>query len=605
MTIDNPRVIATPIVSATGTLTSSGQIEDDDSANKFVTADEKTAVTAIEALDTSLNKDKVLRLTGESSFAAGFPPIVEAQINAVETTREEETGTSIDEDPIWYIEGTPTQTILNSFEVNPGPSSSWARAEVADGIPPILGSTTTYTLVSRDNLLFTGVASGTGPSGTTLTEVTNLTLSGYHVYTLVVPSGDPTNPADFPEPSGSRIMVSATGLEDSVKISEENISNLDIRGHTQLDSLLSTLFGGASVSIDHGTTRVEVADGFAYGVDYRDNAATGTPDIDHYIGPNVTVGTQSIAAVIGFSGRPAVDNTLIGIQVSLHTERVGEGALVVVYEAGGVEHDLMHINTERNIEVDVAPAGVERFVNLETAVGDVVLDANSTHWIILEIRRTDEPQATIVPVVVSTASDGTVTTFECNDVDIDLTDISSTLLGISRSQNQIGQVDQWKVIANRDYINHANLARLARDHETDRYCWGYARRLAEADRKKVTLDDGVEIEGRVINTDEPKPELVVHQSTTTSTTGEGSLVSLVQLPVNYGDYNYISITEYDNASLQWRHAQVSTYPFVNSLIGTNDSIRLQGNTAMSWLPGTRTISMVGNVVEIFRVALRD
>lgn len=101
-----------------------------------------------------------------------------------------------------------------------------------------------------------------------------------------------------------------------------------------------------------------------------------------------------------------------------------------------------------------------------------------------------------------------------------------------------------------------------------------------------------------------QPEVVVYQATGKGTSS-GELVASVVLPVNYGDFKYIHVTEYDNSSLQWRHTEIPTEIFTSGNVAGNDNVRLQGNTVMQWTAGTRTLAMNPSAQEIYRVTLKD
>ena len=155
------------------------------------------------------------------------------------------------------------------------------------------------------------------------------------------------------------------------------------------------------------------------------------------------------------------------------------------------------------------------------------------------------------------------------------------------------------------YFIHSELASIL-SNRAIKWCYGIARLQSINTGKSLTesinLAQGSTINGSLISTQ--KSELVVYESVGKGT-GNGELVSSVTLPSNYGDYAYIHVTEYDVSSLQFRHAEIPTYIFTADLVDSNDNVRLQGNTVMSWDSSQRQLSMVGNVQEIFRVSLKD
>lgn len=143
------------------------------------------------------------------------------------------------------------------------------------------------------------------------------------------------------------------------------------------------------------------------------------------------------------------------------------------------------------------------------------------------------------------------------------------------------------------------------DNRATKWVYTLARLLSvtgHAITEVVDLAAGSTIGGVAIGTGSGgvQEDLVVYEATGTAV---GELVSSVALPANYLSYKYVHMTEYDATNLQWRHAEFATA--VLEHVYVNDSIRLQGNTTVSWTVGTRTITMGGSVQEIFRISLKD
>lgn len=148
---------------------------------------------------------------------------------------------------------------------------------------------------------------------------------------------------------------------------------------------------------------------------------------------------------------------------------------------------------------------------------------------------------------------------------------------------------------------------LLRSHTTDKWCFGFARLIEGSDRDKVNfvtelgLPAGSTLGGNPLL----KAEVVVFQATTNDTNAVTGRASAVTLPVDFTDYNYIHVTEYDTATNQWRHSEIATAPFAAGHVGPSDNVRLQGNTVMNWVSASRQLAMNPLVLEIYRLSLKD
>ena len=92
----------------------------------------------------------------------------------------------------------------------------------------------------------------------------------------------------------------------------------------------------------------------------------------------------------------------------------------------------------------------------------------------------------------------------------------------------------------------------------------------------------------------------VFQSTDTSS----NLSNSEQLPSDYASHDLLHITEFISGSPnEWRTATIPIPVLTEGDVGSSDSVRVQGNTDVSWTSGTRTIATVGGGNTIYRIQL--
>ena len=167
----------------------------------------------------------------------------------------------------------------------------------------------------------------------------------------------------------------------------------------------------------------------------------------------------------------------------------------------------------------------------------------------------------------------------------------------------------FKTFAADHYFTHAALAGLLL-HRNEKWAYGLARlqtvNAGHSFTEAVDLATGSTIGGSPLGPGTVQAELVVYEALN-KTTGTDGLVSSVILPANYATYRYVHVTEYDSASLQFRHAEFPTYILSAGLVDANDNVRLQGNTLLQWTAATRTLTMnlAAPVQELLRVTLKD
>ena len=244
-------------------------------------------------------------------------------------------------------------------------------------------------------------------------------------------------------------------------------------------------------------------------------------------------------------------------------------------------------------------ARVDRWVTLTDAGGDYTF--SGTLQFILSMRPViggDGEQTGFLEVVPAATfgTSGTIT--QLNDGDVAIP---------TPLWNAIAVADdvEFRTFAADHYFRHSEIAGFL-GHRNEKWAYGIARlqtnNAGHSITEAVDLASGSTINGVAISTQ--KAESVVYEGTGLGT-GAGELVTSVALPANYGDYAYVHITEYDVASLQFRHSEIPTYIFTSGLVLSNHNVRLQGNTVMSWTAGTRTLAMNPSAQEILRVSLKD
>lgn len=245
-------------------------------------------------------------------------------------------------------------------------------------------------------------------------------------------------------------------------------------------------------------------------------------------------------------------------------------------------------------------ARVDNFLNLTDAGGDYTFTGQQEF--ILSMRPViggDGEQTGYLEVVpAAVGSNGVID--QLNDTNIR---IPTPLWDGIEVADDIG----FKTFVADHYFVHSEVAGLLQ-HRTERWAYGLARlqtvNAGHSITEAVDLASGSTIGGSPIGPGTVQAEVVVYEATGKGT-GAGELVSSVVLPSDYGNYKYIHVTEYDVTNLQFRHAEIPTYIFTAGLVDSNDNVRLQGNTVMSWTAGTRTLAMNPVAQEILRVTLKD
>ena len=158
------------------------------------------------------------------------------------------------------------------------------------------------------------------------------------------------------------------------------------------------------------------------------------------------------------------------------------------------------------------------------------------------------------------------------------------------------------------YLIHRDLSSLLGDRALQ-WVYGLARlrtvATIHAVNEAIDLASGSTLNGVALATASgPLVPNIVYQATGTGT-ATGELVASVVLPSDYTNYDFVHIAEFDNLTTEWRHTDISTVLLNSGLVDSNHSVRLQGDTDMTWTSGTRTLALVGGSQEIALVILFD
>ena len=262
----------------------------------------------------------------------------------------------------------------------------------------------------------------------------------------------------------------------------------------------------------------------------------------------------------------------------------------------------LRVNLSNEIQINTAVGGAETWQSLSSASGNITLSDSVNNSIVMEIVPSGSGYELIADFY-----DGTTYT-EANAIQFTVTGSTGDNLGFARNAVERGQVLEFKAINSPGYLRHSELNTLHRQHFDDKWDFGFARLIAGGSFKEVDFATRVNLPAGSMMGGENlvKPESIVYEATSKTasvTPGDGGLVSTVDLPVDYTDFKYVHVTEYDDASKQWRHTEFPVS--ILALVTAGDDVRLQGNTTMAWVSATRSLTLSGGALEIFRVSLKD
>lgn len=399
-----------------------------------------------------------------------------------------------------------------------------------------------------------------------------------------------------------------TGLADSVKVSTENLSNIDTGGTSPFATTISALLSGSSVTTDHQDDQVVFNSGFSYAVDYRDNAQGDVNDDTHYNTNGVTITGNNAANTFSTSGW-SDHRMLIALELDIDSTRVGTGAMVTKFGLDATtELDFIRIDDNRLIQVRTDPTDLNSDTPVTTGLGNFVLSNTSSYWIVFEImpRAGDGTDHELITGImeIPDATPANLVFTECNNININLSSTVSTVLGLSRSTSQVGRIDEFKIIRTENYLSHNTLENLLRNHLEDKWVFGYATLLEGADEHRVTLASDVELRGDIAPTrvggvdigfDQRGGVLRVNASGTgieivdfsEDITSTAIAVNVLTLPENYTDYELLVYTVIEDLG------QYTSHNIPTRMLEANPTIsnhRISGNDTAVWSRTARTLT---------------
>lgn len=275
----------------------------------------------------------------------------------------------------------------------------------------------------------------------------------------------------------------------ALDVFESNLSaqlQAKINRHEAWASIAEVLFSGARVLDQHADDRVEYAQGYSRGIDWRDMAQTTTINDSRYKDDDLVITADHASFEI--SGFGPGFTKLMGIGLQRNDLNNNEGAMVEI--APGIA--LIRVTTSNTIQVNTRPnlgQGNEVWQTLTSADGTVALSNLGNNFLIFEI---DPDNATLIELIAG-FFDGT-NYYECNNVYIHVNDtITGDHLGFSRSLLQRGQITRFSAINSGGYLLHSELDSLLRQHTQDKWNFGYARLYEGSDKKVVVFDTNIEI----------------------------------------------------------------------------------------------------------------
>lgn len=272
----------------------------------------------------------------------------------------------------------------------------------------------------------------------------------------------------------------------SLDIFEANLSDriqAELNRREAWMSIAEVLFSGATVRDIHVADRVEYAEGYSRGVDWRDMSDGVVINDDRYIDGDLTI-VQNGQASFEVSGFGVGIQKLIGIRLQRNDGNTGEGAMVEIAPGQA----LIRVNTSNQIQVNTTPGASASWSTLTNEAGAVLLASGADNFLIFEIVPIVNGNANTYEVV-GAFFDGT-NFAQLNNIDTVIATpntITGDHLGFSRSVNQRGQVTEFRAIKNPGYLFHSRLESLLRQHRQDKWVFGFARLIEGSDTKEVVL----------------------------------------------------------------------------------------------------------------------
>lgn len=399
--------------------------------------------------------------------------------------------------------------------------------------------------------------------------------------------------------SGNVVVISQGGTE-LVRF------DLSTTGREVWATILDVLMAGATVSDIGVADRIQYSAGYSAGIDWRDMAQSTTINDDRFVDAALTVSVNNAAFTIDGFGNHF--QKVVGLRLQRNDGNANTGAMMEV----GLGRAFLRVNTSNQIEINTAlnlGAGNESWSPLLAAPTStpITLANSNNNYLIFEMVELI-PGQTDQYELIGAFFDG-ANYFAIDNLTFNRGTVDGDNLGFSRSATQRGQVVEFKAIDSSGYLRHSQLDTNLRQHRDDRWVYGYARLISGSTERGVALATRLNLAaGSQVAGVELTPRLspvTVHQATGTGT-ASGELVASVALPVDYTDYDFVHVTErVAGEPAEWRHTTISTHLLNSGNIQSTDNIRIQGNSDMAWVSGTREIAIVGALQQIYRVMLVD
>lgn len=256
-------------------------------------------------------------------------------------------------------------------------------------------------------------------------------------------------------------------------------------------SIAEVLFSGASVRDIHVADRVEYTTGYTRAIDWRDMSESTTVNANRYIDSDLTISVNLAAFTI--DGFGANLQKLIGIALQRNDAQTGVGAMIEIAPSVA----FVRVNTANEIQINTTPgSGSVNWASLSTGFGNITLASGSNNFLVFEV----------VPRVGVTNGYELIADFyngtdyhECNNVDFVATGtVTGDNLGFSRSVNQRGQITRFSAINLPGYLTHNQLDSLLRQHQNDKWNFGFARLFEAHTAKEVVFNTNIELLNNLI-----------------------------------------------------------------------------------------------------------
>lgn len=243
----------------------------------------------------------------------------------------------------------------------------------------------------------------------------------------------------------------------------------------------AVLFSDSTILNTSMADRVEYSPGYNRGVDWRDMSQTTTINANRYLDGGLTI-TVNLAAFTLYGFGNTIQK-VVGIKLQRNDAQTGEGAMIEM----GLSQALIRVDTSNHIQVNTTVgASTATWADIGDESGSLTLGSGSDNFLLFEM----------VPIEGSTTGeweliaeffDGT-NYHEANNITFTPTGAANgDNLGFSRSTNQRGQVTQFKAINSPGYLRHSQLDTLLRQHQDDKWDFGFARLFEGAASKGVVI----------------------------------------------------------------------------------------------------------------------